>query len=452
MSDTDIRFSCPECGKPIRARAQLAGKGVRCPKKHCRKTIAVPQFSERTIRSDQCATAGGPPPSGMLPLVSGMVAVWGVVTVLIILAWILSRWGVAMTLLLLLPWSALAFGCVLRLLLAKVSVVGSGSRQEVGLFFGLAKLVAWKPNEGVVLLRNNEVSHLDDNPYDGGGMKLIYPVLGDELALRIPLEHLVLEFVDEEVLTREFIPVGIRGRIEWKIVNIESFYNHVGTEIQGLSDRRKHFDERTSKLDVAKHILTLNAEERTRTVVAQAATGLLVAQQIFASLPAAVRQELGDEPSTKGALASRSGATLPDTPSSSAEYRSATDGLAILIQQALDTQMEKYGILVTTVALQEVELPREIYAAANEACAAAYLPVTAQSRATARKIELLAEGEGAAGARKLMLQSEADVIGADNVATREIVGSAPAFALVDFLSQFFADFSKRQNFGRSQQR
>ena len=39
----------------------------------------------------------------------------------------------------------------------------------------------------------------------------------------------------------------------------------------------------------------------------------------------------------------------------------------------------------------------------------------------------------------MQLQAEADVLGVDVVGAREIVGQAPPFALVDFLSTFLAN-------------
>lgn len=43
MSDSDIiRFTCPHCGKGLRAKTELAGKSVRCSNGDCRQPIVIP--------------------------------------------------------------------------------------------------------------------------------------------------------------------------------------------------------------------------------------------------------------------------------------------------------------------------------------------------------------------------------------------------------------------------
>ncbi|MSQ97336.1 MAG: hypothetical protein EXR98_22670 [Gemmataceae bacterium] len=186
------------------------------------------------------------------------------------------------------------------------------------------------------------------------------------------------------------------------------------------------------------------AEHRTRMEVAQAPTGLLVAEQIVTALPSNVKTQLGMATGSQGALTTNSSNTLP-VPSSSKDYRTATDGLGGAIKQSIKSSIEEYGIWISDVALQEINLPPEIYAAATEACAVAYLPMKAQAEAAASKIRILAEAEANAAGRRMMLQGEVDVIGKNAVAMREVMASAPAFTVADFLTQWFAnsDFAKK---------
>jgi hypothetical protein len=86
--------------------------------------------------------------------------------------------------------------------------------------------------------------------------------------------------------------------------------------------------------------------------------------------------------------------------------------------------VKDFGIEVHEVTLQEVRLPQHIHDAAVEACKSAYIPLVAQKQAVARKMQL---------------QAEADVLGADTVGAREVVGHAPAYALSDFLSTFLVN-------------
>ena len=315
--------------------------------------------------------------------------------------------------------------CVARVLLAKGQVL---ARKELHLFFGLAKFIAWDPTEAVLILKNKLVSYVDDNLYDGGGVKLIYPVLGDELVCRAPLEIQTISFQDHDVLTREYLPLIVHGTMKWRITNIQRFYLLVSKEIQNVTDKNRVLsaDQRsdpmsshssttaTLKLDAVDQWLRFMAEEQTRTAVSRVNSGLLIAERVAADLPSEIRDQVKPNLST----------LEPSAPSSAGEYRSATDGLAAAIHETVIPRVKEFGIDIHDVTLQEVRLPPHIHEAAVEACKAAYLPLIAQKQAIARKMQL---------------QAEADVLGAETVGAREVVGSAPPFALVDFLSTFLTN-------------
>jgi len=69
---------------------------------------------------------------------------------------------------------------VFQLMLAKSKVLRD---KEVSLWRGYATLISWNPTEGVVILKNKQIHFVDDNPHDGGGIRVIYPLLGEELVL-----------------------------------------------------------------------------------------------------------------------------------------------------------------------------------------------------------------------------------------------------------------------------
>ena len=59
---------------------------------------------------------------------------------------------------------------------------------EAFAWWGLLGIVAWDPTEGVLFLKDKMVGPVDSNPLDGGGVMLILPWLGEEIAFRAPLE------------------------------------------------------------------------------------------------------------------------------------------------------------------------------------------------------------------------------------------------------------------------
>jgi len=54
--------------------------------------------------------------------------------------------------------------------------------------------------EGVLFLKNKASDHVDDNPHDAGGVRFLFPVLGEGLGLRVPRTLQALKFSDH-VLT-----------------------------------------------------------------------------------------------------------------------------------------------------------------------------------------------------------------------------------------------------------
>ena len=108
--------------------------------------------------------------------------------------------------------------------------------KNIELLWGFVRLVAWDPVEGVLFLKNKALGFFDDDLYDGhGGVQLIYPFLGDELTLRVPLEVQTLQFFLQGVVTRESLAVNVRGTVKWQIKNIRNFYLLLSRELRNTS-------------------------------------------------------------------------------------------------------------------------------------------------------------------------------------------------------------------------
>ncbi len=301
--------------------------------------------------------------------------------------------------------------------------------QEVPFWMGLAKIVTWNPTEGVYFLKEKDGDLVDSNPDDGGGIRVVFPHLGEELVLRVPLEIQTLSFKDKEVLTKEYIPLAIQGIIYWKVVDLEKFYLRISKEVHIVNDTGKH-DIATSttrpKFEVAEYWLRAMAEEKTRSVVSQLGTGLLIADKLMADLPAIFYNQ-GEN--------LFGGATPKSSPS--------TEGLADAIKTEFASSVNAFGLEIHRVALQEVQLPREIYTAAVDACKSAYLPIKARAEAIERKMKL---------------QAEVDVIGKEAVGLKEIAANSPsvllqaspyAMALQENLASFFQQHGKSPQMSKS---
>lgn len=349
---------------------------------------------------------------GIARALRGILVAWGGTSAFLWLATAVLPGG--LTGFLFIVGTGFAVKALVDLVTAKAQVLSSG---EVLLWNGLVRLVSWDPAEGVLFLRNRRVDFVANGASDGGGIRVVYRLLGEELALRVPLQIQTLTFADSGVLTRESMPLSIASTIDWKVVDLNAFYLLTNRQLRVAADRTGRAIDTAGnrrQFEAAESWLRSMAEEATRAIVSKVGTGLLISDRLTADLPAAI-------PDVDSAMTGLKSA-----------YRSATDSLAGAIKARVDDQVRIYGLEVHRVALQEVKLPPDIYAAAVEACTASYLPLKTYAEAVARKIAL---------------QAEVDVLGSDAVGLKEIAGNVPALALQDFLGPMFVELGRRRTSG-----
>jgi hypothetical protein len=125
----------------------------------------------------------------------------------------------AIAILILFVGGVLALGFI-RLLVAKPLAIRD-HRKSVDLFWGLLQLVLWEQNEGLVFLKNKTASEVIYGPEHGGGTRYIYPMLGDELRVRVPLTLRLTSFEDENILTRESIRIYMKVATWWRISDLQ---------------------------------------------------------------------------------------------------------------------------------------------------------------------------------------------------------------------------------------
>lgn len=417
MTQIDVvSFKCA-CGKRLQARVEQAGRVYACP--GCGAPVAVPSLRPTNVAAPAAPVEQGEARAAASPTFAPFARVPATVPELLFyvgLSWVV----IVLASLVLVPFGTIpqlvALVCVLfgtlaaaqqawLILYARQAVL---SRKRVPLLWGTVTLIAWEPTEGVLILKNKAVHFSDDDLNDGvGGVRFLYPILGEELALRVPLETQTLHFADQNVLTREYLHLSVRGTMKWRIVDIRKFYLLVSRELRSTSEPTQtlqsvgaidHDDGRGGSarlINATIEWLRALAEEQTRIVVSRVRSGLLIADRIAAE--------------------------VPEVRAAEANVGDATSGLAGSIHEVIATSLGRYGIAVDDVSLQEVRLPAEIVAQCVEACRTAYLPLIATRQASARKAELAAEAE---------------ILGRDAVAAREIVSNAPAYALRDFLTEF----------------
>lgn len=419
-----IVFHCA-CGARVNCPLSQAGRRFRCPE--CDGMVTVPSLNTADVRRDE-----GPIPS-IDSIRKWVMSRRAPATFSGLLAYLLTGWlgftAVCLFLMLFAGW--IRYTALALFLLATIEVGRQAwlllqarrrvlTEKVVPLLHGIAALIAWDPTEGIVVLRNKSVVFSDDNLDDAcGGVRLIFPVLGDEVALRVPLEVQTLQFADENVLTQEYLSLTIRGTLKWRIADVRRFYLWVSREMRETSDSGgKYGASRSTRTvstgdepeETAKHE-TLNrlvrssiewlrgiAEAQTRLIVSRLHSGLLMADRVAYEVPEMRGSNLLGK----------------------AEFSNGTEQLGSSLKAAVEAGVRDYGIAIEDVAVREVAFPKEVIDQCVQAAKAAYLP-------------LLGHRQAAAETAKLRLEVES--LGREAIASERIVAASPAFALPDFINQ-----------------
>lgn len=458
-----IEFSCSGCGQVVRARVDDGGRAYRC--NACGATGKVPKVELAPRPAAKKTEAAASTPSakpgtdvidhGHTIHTTNHKRVWLKIPATFgeLLGYIVGSWAAFAVVLFFLSLfstllSYLSLGLFLISTFATIQQIYllMRARQRVlvekdtPLLWGFVRLIAWDPIEGVLFLQNKSLGFADDNLHDGqGGVRFIYPIFGDELALRVPLEVQTLQFADEKVLTREYLSVTVMGTLKWRITDIRKFYllvsrelrttaDHANPEAAGYTSEGKRppaiANERVAASSIRERInlaimwLRVLTEEQTRMVISRVSSGLLIADRLATEVPE-IKAAAAQDRSLLTALA----ASTPRA--GDPEWTGAADGLARTIYDALTARVAPYGIHIEEVSLREIRLPEEIVQECVAAAKTAYLPLVSQRNAAARIAVKRAE-----------LATEVELLGREAVAAREIVSNAPAYGLADFLSQF----------------
>ena len=249
-----IEIAC-KCGSRYSVKEENAGRQFDCkkcgarlsvPKLHQQNSAVIPPIQARlpavqppnTILQHRGAgqvQGNNHPPHSITNFLVVVFSIWAFSCVTSMLVYRFYSgflgWLIFLGITLPLTWAAI------QVVIAKRHVLSDG--KEFDLLFGLAKLVSWDPTEGVLFLKNKTVGFVDDSLEDGGGIRLLYPILGEEIACRVPLEIQTLSVQDDQVLTREYLPLQVNGTIKWRIVDLRRFYLLMSREIHVAGDRGK---------------------------------------------------------------------------------------------------------------------------------------------------------------------------------------------------------------------
>lgn len=406
-----IISACPSCGGRIRVADAYSGRKVKCPR--CAGVFVAagaPDDDPPTTRQPD-SEESGQDPSEALPF-----WVWGVcalvpLALLIVALWFLFHSVIVVFIilfLLTLTTASIPAFCFVQYSLARSRAIRDHVG-EVSLFGGLAKLVLWEANEGLVFLKNKRISRLIYGPRDGGGTSVILPIFGDELKVRVPLTLKLTQFEDAKVVTRESTQLFLRVAIWWRVANLEKYYYSVDKEVHVVHDSMQievigepqGKGQRAQQNAAEAWILTL-AESCIRKLVSQTTTALIISKTATTYLHV-------DEKHRKAAGRGLSIQAAPPRPgvNDAPLPDAATPGLlADEIRSMLTPKAAEYGLEIERVEIQEVRLPEAIQQALDDVFKSTLLPAKTEQEALAEQIRL---------------KSLADVLGIESVKLQEVL-------------------------------
>jgi regulator of protease activity HflC (stomatin/prohibitin superfamily) len=284
------------------------------------------------------------------------------------------------------------------------------SGRRVTLFFGLARLVTWEQNEGLIFLRDKRIAEQIYGPNSGGGLRIIYPFLGEELRGRVPLTLQLTWFRDERVLTRESVQLTIRIALWWQVCDLEKYFYKIDSEVHAILDTgipgegiaTSSRPTPRGRLGIAEIWLLTLAESCLRTLLSGTSTFLIVSKHVASRLH--VEENHWPRPRS---LSDRSGSDdlMPATP----------DLIAEKVKSELQPRVTDYGLWVDRVEVQELQLPPNIQEAVDSVWIASTLP---------------AKSEYEAQAQRNRLAALCDLLGPQAAAMSEIVKALPDGAFV----------------------
>ena len=302
----------------------------------------------------------------------------------------------------------------LRIEFAKGAAIRAG-KKEVPMFWGQLRLLLWEPNEGLVILKNKQISQVipaGDVPLDSqGGMKVIYPFNGEELRARIPLALRMMTWKDPNALTRESIQVSVEVSIWWKVRDLSAYVFNINRGVHVEQTRQE-----LGLVEAAEAWLKTLTESTLRTLVSQASVAFIVSSKATSYLQVANRPDLSAPPTS----ASKAGAPEAGTPEAIADH----------LRQELSLKVKEYGIDIQRVEIQAVSLAKEIQDAIDRVWQASLLPARTEHEARAKAIEL---------------KAIADVIGINATAMNELLKNFQGsnfYGPVPFLDNIFDGLGK----------
>jgi regulator of protease activity HflC (stomatin/prohibitin superfamily) len=157
--------------------------------------------------------------------------------------------------------------------------------------FGWFQVLSWEIGQVYVLMRNEKFVELlgaDEN----GGVRFIYPFMGDRVKGPVSRRRQLSKFERDDMKTREGLPVTLHLALEWKITDPQKLLFELDsgiTYVTGKSashgpDAVTHVTEDSSGKNTAETRLLTQVNSVVRKVISEASWDMLISESAFSSL------------------------------------------------------------------------------------------------------------------------------------------------------------------------
>lgn len=236
--------------------------------------------------------------------------------------------------------------------------------KRVSVYFGIGELILWNPGETFAFLRNKRLDHVGDQ---NGGLRLIFPIAGLEAVGPIPLQLALYNWEDQKVLTRDGQPLFIRVGVWWKVEDAPKFVFQIYSD-KALSSEVSNNQAKLNPVlihHIADSWLKVTAESTIRAKINSMAVADVVSSQAMQFLR---YQDAGE--------------------SEEQAITNSFEAAILSVQDQIEQKCHSFGIQVTRLEVQRVQLPTDIQRAINETRIAFLSPIRSEREAEAAKVRL----------------------------------------------------------------
>lgn len=243
---------------------------------------------------------------------------------------------------------------------------------QLPVFGDFLHIISWEPGEGIVITRNKRIRKHHariniDNCNHQGGYRLISPLLGDEIFVRLPVSLKVTTVNENDYHTKDSIRITLAARIWW---NVDNLYSLIHSPISTISSDEPSLRGKKI-LDRVDANLNSLASDQMRNLIAVESIAVLMQS----TLPSILYRDQNQHNNPTSQY---------DAKATYSNNQSITNTLRYYLQEIFSA----YGIRIDRVDIPTIRLSSEVQEAIDKVWQSRLLPIRTAHEVMARDIDI----------------------------------------------------------------